>query len=89
MYTENWSDTTFDGEAFQLMTTSGTEFLDNTIGADSGSKTPWYWLNSITQFEFQQTNSGSSGGSGGSGGSGNGDNQSTRPVVGQVFPRGY
>jgi len=73
MYIESWTTTTFDGETFQQMTTSGTEYLDNSIGLDADSRTPWYLLNSIKTYELQSTQGQPTG--------------SQRPTDGMIYPR--
>ena len=55
MYIESWTTTTFDGETFQQMTTSGSEGLDASIGLTTETRQPWFLLNSIKEFEFLQT----------------------------------
>jgi len=73
MSVETWSEATYDGDSFDLMTTTGTQFVDDSIGLDTESRQPWYLLDSIKQFEFQQT----------MGGGG-----SVRPASGWIYPRG-
>ena len=55
MYIESWATTTFDGETFQQMTTSGSEYIDTSIGLTAEARTPWYLLNSAKPYEFLQT----------------------------------
>ena len=42
MYIESWTTTTFDGETFQQMTTSGSEGLDASIGLTTEARQPWF-----------------------------------------------
>ena len=73
MSVETWSEVTFDGDSnFHLMTTTGTQFLDNSIGLDTESRQPWYLLDSIRQYELQTTVGG----------------RSVRPSSGWIYPRG-
>ena len=55
MYIESWTTTTFDGETFQQMTTTGSEGLDVSIGLTTEARQPWFLLDSIKEFKFQQT----------------------------------
>lgn len=73
MYIESWTTTTFDGETFQQMTTSGTEYLDASIGLTTEARTPWFLLNSIKTYELQSTQDQPTG--------------SQRPTDGMIYPR--
>ena len=78
MYIESWTTTTFDGETFQQMTTSGSEGIDASIGLTTEARQPWFLLNSIKEFEFV-----------GGGFCPPCPDTDTRPDSGMLYPRGF